>query len=477
MPHHLNVTIRFLTDRYHGGDWPPSPARLFQALVAGTKTGAPAREWSDRHQRALEWLEGLGPPEILARPGQPAKPYTLFVPNNSLAAGLSTKTSKPVAPRILVNHTLGEADVVYRWPIEDEVAACRHLPTLDRVASQLRALGWGVDFAAATAHLADASPPAEGLEHFTPDAQGDTLLRTPSPGLLAHLEKCYQDFTHRITKQGVNPYTRPTRLAETRYGRAHAARRRRSVAFELQTLEGRPFAMRWDQAQTVAAWLRHAAGEALQQEGISQQWIDSFILGHTGPDLLGHRLSFVPLPSVGHIHSDGGIRRVLIVEPPTAAGSEREALDLLEIKLAGWLLTDERGEERAVLAPVRDKGKVLPFYRSKARIWQTVTPVVLHGHNTSHNRISLTKTGRLLSQAFDDAGFPAPCIGNMTFQPAPYWPGSGGAASIRVPRHLEGWPRLHVQVEFKEAIEGPVLAGIGRHYGIGLFAAPPEQPR
>ena len=75
----LQLTVRFLTDRYHGNDWPPSPARLFQALVAGTKTGAARREFGLPHKGALEWLERLDPPEILARPRHKGKEYTLFV--------------------------------------------------------------------------------------------------------------------------------------------------------------------------------------------------------------------------------------------------------------------------------------------------------------------------------------------------------------------------------------------------------------
>src|SRR3990170_4346649 len=100
MAGHLNLTVRFLTDRYHGSDWPPSPARLFQALVAGAKTGSYSREWGADQQSALEWLEGLGPPNIFSRPYQTGRAYTLFVPNNSLAGGVSTKTSKPVIPRV-----------------------------------------------------------------------------------------------------------------------------------------------------------------------------------------------------------------------------------------------------------------------------------------------------------------------------------------------------------------------------------------
>src|ERR1700678_3506039 len=80
----LDLTIRFLTDRYHGGDWPPSPARLFQALVAGAKAGPANASWEARHQSALEWLEQRPNPEIFARPTVEGQKYTLFVPNNSL---------------------------------------------------------------------------------------------------------------------------------------------------------------------------------------------------------------------------------------------------------------------------------------------------------------------------------------------------------------------------------------------------------
>ena len=33
-------------------------------------------------------------------------------------------------------------------------------------------------------------------------------------------------------------------------------------------------------------------------------------------------------------------------------------------------------------------------------------------------------------------------------------------------------PRYHIAVHFRDLVTGPVLAGIGRHYGVGLFASP-----
>ncbi len=290
------------------------------------------------------------------------------------------------------------------------------------------------------------------------------------------LREWHKGSTTRISGNGLKPYTRPTRFGQARYRRAGSWQPRRWIAFEMQTPDEEAFSARWDQVQTVAAWLRHTASEALRQEELDESWINSFVLGHTAPDHLGHRLSFVPLPSIGHQHSDGGIRRVMIVEPPGTTGTDAEALDLLRVKLPGTMLIDEeRRAPLAILVPLDDPGKVLPFYTRAARVWETVTPVVLHGHNAARGRISIVKTDRLLRQAFDAAGFPEPLIEGMTFQAAPYWAGCEAAAGIRVPRHLAQWPRVHVRVEFKEPVQGPVLAGIGRHYGIGVFAAREER--
>ncbi|WP_409194161.1 type I-U CRISPR-associated protein Csb2, partial [Accumulibacter sp.] len=41
MPRALLIAVRFHDGRFHGRpEWPPSPARLFQALVAAAATGA-----------------------------------------------------------------------------------------------------------------------------------------------------------------------------------------------------------------------------------------------------------------------------------------------------------------------------------------------------------------------------------------------------------------------------------------------------
>src|SRR5262245_14903950 len=60
-------------------DWPPQPDRIFSALVA---TGA-ARAERQEERRALEWLERLPAPRLLAsNDAEPRTEHTVYVPPN-----------------------------------------------------------------------------------------------------------------------------------------------------------------------------------------------------------------------------------------------------------------------------------------------------------------------------------------------------------------------------------------------------------
>src|SRR5437763_15670967 len=84
----LSVTLHDC--RFHGSrddsvpEWPPSPLRAFQSLVAAAAARWREPQFGIAAAPALEWLEGLGPPEILAPVGRTASlPYRLYVPNNA----------------------------------------------------------------------------------------------------------------------------------------------------------------------------------------------------------------------------------------------------------------------------------------------------------------------------------------------------------------------------------------------------------
>lgn len=163
MTSYLCFSVRFLQPYSHGrGDkgvpeWPPSPLRLFQALAAGSAGG----RWNERERLqhalpALQWLEALPAPEIVAVVGVAAGTKRLnYVPDNTAdqvvpawKKGDLTKqvsrTEKVVQPVRLA----GEA-VFYLYPLTG--GECSHAESLIASARSITHLGWGVDMVAGDA--------------------------------------------------------------------------------------------------------------------------------------------------------------------------------------------------------------------------------------------------------------------------------------------------------------------------------------
>jgi CRISPR-associated protein Csb2 len=311
-------------------------------------------------------------------------------------------------------------------------------------------------------------------EHFVPAAGGGPLqLEVPVPGFVDDVRKTFKRFAARHSKTGVNPDVRPRVYGLQPY-RVAGLPDAKWAGFCLEALDRRGyFVVPWRKAREVASWLRHAAAEALTEEGYSAADVNRSVLGHPEDTRdRGRHLSFAPLPSIGHPHSDAGIRRALIIEPSDSAG---ELAELLQLKLAGHILTDAKARPVCMLTEADNQSRMWSLYCGASRLWRSVTPVVLHGHTTSHGKLSLTKLERLLIEAFERGGYSGGAIETISVQQAPFWSGTEGALRISVPAHLARWPRYHVQVRFRAPVDGPVLAGIGRHFGIGVFATAPAE--
>src|SRR5262249_33518151 len=96
----LVLSIRFLDDRYHGqtaqgekAEWPPSPFRLFQALVAGNARGASLPE---SVRVALRWLESLAAPVICAPRAVESPERLTYVVNNYSHKNLYSRAPKTI---------------------------------------------------------------------------------------------------------------------------------------------------------------------------------------------------------------------------------------------------------------------------------------------------------------------------------------------------------------------------------------------
>src|SRR3989344_6535935 len=104
----LNVT--YANGRYHGRfpdrelemEWPPSPLRLFQALIAGRHRGAYGIVNQEVRDDALEWLESLEPPTVEAgstvEAGAGLKNY---LPNNDNLLDHIRSAEKPILTKVI----------------------------------------------------------------------------------------------------------------------------------------------------------------------------------------------------------------------------------------------------------------------------------------------------------------------------------------------------------------------------------------
>jgi CRISPR-associated protein Csb2 len=489
MDQYLCIATTFLSGRYHGKEWPPSPARLFQALVAGARTGSYRGHWSTV-EPVLEALERLPAPEVLASASRNLPRYRIAVPNNdSDKAGREWSAGRPFDPAVLrtlktvcpreLSNSSGKPHLYYLWRVKQGSVS---LQGVRRLVSCLHTFGWGTDMAYAHSWSLNkkekhALTQAPGYFHHVPARTGK-LQQVPTAGYLQDLGAAYQRYCNRYKDGSVDPATRATKYAHEHY-QVVGSIEISAAKFILRKLDNSsaPYAVPWALGMKVAAWMRHAAAEALRQEGYENDFINSYVLGHgTGH---GRHMSFIPVPSIGTIYPDGAVRRVMLLEPPDSNG---EIALLLQLKLSSSMLhrlrengNGQRKTEPACRLLEAPRDNVWPYYTRTSAVWHSVTPVVLHGYNSAHGKLSLKKTEQLLYQAFEESGYPTQMIAQLLFQAAPYWAGTEGALTIRVPEHLKQWPRYHVSAHFNQPVCGPLVVGIGRHYGIGLFAAPRDK--
>ena len=483
---YLCITIRPLGEFWHGRsedggvEYPPAPFRLFQALVAGAYTGAYAGDQPEQKRKALEWLERQKPPLIIAPRHWELKPLGIYVPNNDAdkyferAERLVLKMSRPI--------WLGENAIFhYLWPIETLEEDI--LQALQRETRRLSVLGRSVDEVVSEARLLT---PAElnrldgERYHPTSEQAGIRRLRVPKAGSLKSLFDLYQARL-RFTESLEIPDRTNLKYREIVY-RAdtwnEGRQRRPFVAFALvppqATARSQKRRAFWHtQTARVAAMARHAALEsAKRSEHQFPGDVERFVAGHASQDDEQplERFSYLPLPSINHRFADGGIRRVLIVEPVGGDGSH-----------AGWAQRALNGEplvrepDQLTLAELSSElnqadNRLLNCYVKKAVTWLSVTPVVLPGHDDSKYHKAL----KLLRKSLEDARIPESIVQDVRLQKAPFWPGSAHPTAYFMPAYVRHYSAWHALIKFKQPFYGPLALGVGRHIGLGLFAAADE---
>ncbi len=532
MATHFCLSFTLLGGTFHGQrdggapEWPPSPLRAFQALVAAAAARWKEPQFSTYAVPAFEWLERLDPPDILAPAGwgTDLRPYRLYVPNNagdlvtrawangnsdaSIAAHRTEKDCRPT--RLSGDPLAGGSTVRFLWRLPDgpSAGAGEAVSVLAAAARSVTHLGWGIDMAAGRAGLVDEPELArivgrERLERWSLGPRGSPL-RVPrpatdvGPGTFHALVRRHEAFTNRMTggvPRDVPPLT-AYRVVE--YRRPTDVVPRPFAAFELRTLDDRQFRSFNTPLKTrdVAGMLRNAVDRVTTAAGWSADIRAARVHGHAsgGSDQARGkeadiRFAYLPLPSVedrrGKGTFVGNIRRVMVIAHPSLTNELRE----VEQRLSGCELVDpDSGTVKAILKPIPSWDHRLKDYCRSSRVWSTVIPVVLPGHEDpgdlrrrlkgvrdaeQQGRILLRLERRvdaLLRKAGLQAGFPAEVVNDASFgwREVGFRRGVEHARRYLPPRELTT-PMYHVQVKWPAPVGGPIVLGAGRYRGFGLF--------
>jgi len=488
MERHFALTIRLHDRRYHGSDeWPPAPARVFQALVAGAAQG---RHVPDDAARALKLLEGFAPPVIAAPAARRGQRVSMFVPNNDLDAVEGdpdrigeVRTKKTVQPQLLD----GDAIFLYAWPLPeaggDELIA---------LADGLYQLGRGVDPAWSVGELLDDEQLASRLRahggtiHHPTSGDGSNELAVPTPSSFVSIVRRFDAGLIRLRPSGDG------RTSFVQPPKAHFAMVRYDGTppfhlFELRS-ESEPAKSSPWATWRVTSLIEHvrdtavvALSHALPERKAD---IERVLVGrksdgaNTGP--IAERVRFIPLPSIGHEHADQSIRRVLVQIPrgPLTEG------DVLWALAGRPFFNPTTGEVEDTTLAAAPEDEMVKRYRASSRTWSSVTPLALGSAmrrriepkrqreeaKSATERDAEERIARqAVAQSLRHAGIEGSLV-RVHVQREPF-----EAHGTRAERFAEGtrfaketlW---HVEIELDREIRGPLVLGHGRFLGLGVLA-------
>ncbi len=512
----LLLTIRFHDQRYHGfnsagrAEWPPSPARLFQALIAGVARGA---NLDENDGKALEWLERLDAPIIAAPAMRRGQLFSHFMPDNNLDAvggdpnriGEIRTATKRFHPAIFDSDT----PFLYVWSFADEKEDQEAANQICRMAKQLYQLGRGVDMAWAVGEILDVNAVADWLSAhpgvtYRPAMKGDgNELACPSPGLLKSLIERHEKGHNRFKMLRVPAPTKkdPSRmkvgghvfvkLPRLHFHKVSYDSPPTRLLYEIRDMTPSAGFIRWplEAVTRLVVTLRDDAANKLKDALPNQSEVIECVFGlccdATEADK-ARRIRIIPLPSIGHPHADHAIRRLLVEIPsncPLAANDIAWAF-------SSFLKVDAATGEIQWMPVVATDCSMLKHYgigdekQGSFRVWRSVTPIalpqrVVRRRIDPRHRVEQAKPGSermaeeqractAVAQALRHTGIRAR-IDAIRIQREPF-NGHGMRVEAFAERTRFSRERLwHVEITFAQPVTGPLLIGDGRYLGLGLM--------
>ncbi len=499
----LLIAVRLHDGRYHGArDWPPAPARLFQALVAGVGLGGPLLA---TECEALRWLERKceqAPPIIGAPTAWFGQQVMLYMPNNDLdrVGGDPHRTAEiRTAKKFFKPHVFDPAiPFLYAWSLDATEGNEPNPHVICTLADRLYQFGRGIDMAWAWAELLDGNELDARLASYEgriyrPSGGGEARLLCPQRGSFASISVRYRAYGTRLGlgDPGKQLFTQPPkpRFAQVAY---ESQPRRQTFALCKKPFGGSFFPYAQARAYELVMWIRDEAVQRLRKTLPARHVeIERVLIGrkadgsNDGP--ASERVRIVPLPSIGHEHVDRGIRRVLVEVP---SGCALGAEDVWWAVSGIDHVNTDTGEVDFVITPA-DEDKMLPRYLEQSRVWRTVTPAALP-EQTKRRRIDPTRRleepkggDERMQEQRRAAGAVVQALRHADVRAA--------ARMIRVQREpferqgaradafAEGTrfakERLcHVEITFDAPVSGPLVIGDGRFLGLGVMAPVSHTP-
>jgi len=484
------VEVRLLGDRWHGSTgWPPSPFRLFQALIAAAYGGRRlCEEQSHDRDRAFRWLESLEPPIVLAPRVSPAATVPYFVPNNDLdAKGNDPRRTGEIRAKKILNATWvpDEAHLAYVWTFDDGVSEATCIAELS---DRLHTFGRGLDAAYARGIIEDAAALRTRMASYlgsrsspstgSTDIKGSLVLECPLQGSLDSLHRRYAATRGRFARSGSG------RGASVEFRQPPKAdfrlvaydRPPRQLLFEIRHAgeEQGFYPIRLQLATRVAKAVRDLTFERLAHILPDERTRDLLIIGRGTTDIdHSQRMRFIPLPSIGMVFTDASIRRILVELPPNCPFEEAD----VRWALAGqrMLIDRETGEVRdAILVPADDTN-MLRHYNGggSSRRWQTVTPAVLPQRRAKGRVSGRARTeyesfaAGSVVDALRHADVAAHAV-DIRVQREPFFPRGRPVSEFDCDR-FEAARLYHVEIVFADTVSGPLVIGNGRWLGLGIM--------
>ena len=465
----LIVSVEFLLGTFRGdpngmantghlshGEWPPSAARLFAALIAADGTRQQCR-MTDGSE--LLWFEHLPPPIIHADPDKFNQPLcSRYVVKHAPAKGTHqeyiARTGAKIRPGVRV--ALRQSYVVYRWDVEPPSV------TLEALRMRAARIGYlGASDSPVRVHIETRMPQSGVPEQvFVPDEQGNVVIGVPRPGDIKIHDHIYDQWCERGASVARCQF--PALRHEVRYREPGQARP-----------VGVGEVVAWLRLDTAISGRRVNALTACFKEATLSQ--HQRIHGDPPGILHGHGFSgqgyeiarYLALPDVGYKRSRGQIYGLALWMPPESdAVTRRKAHD------AAFAIRHLIGKGVDIAVAPRNNCEERPLaanprrWTCRSRGWATAFPAIHERHRT----LDLPELARWCRHA----GLPEP----VAFRSArtPLVSGALDLAPIEVNRSgRPGLPYSHVELFFADAVAGPVVIGSGRQRGFGL-CVPVEVP-